>query len=544
MTYWNGLIKTRTVASHPVDLDDPDRTTIFVYYGEDPENDPAVLYGLLKHVNGPRTDIVGGDDTVDYDYAQVTDNNHTTGDLVEIRNALGQSTFIDKHDKNGRPLEIRDPNGSVTVLSYHPRGWLSSRTVDGKTTSFLYDKVGQLTRVTLADGSYLDYTYDDAHRLTDITDALGNGIHYTLDAMGHRVAEETRDAAGDLARQIERVYNDANRLEKRIAVIDEARGERATTGFTYGANGELWRTIDPRDPGLDPVAPLPDPPSIYREHTHDALNRLTGQVPHTTDGSGGAGTTFAYDVFDHVTRVVDPRGLETRYGYNGFGELRRRVSPDTGAVDYVYDEAGNRKRLTYRQVPGVDIVVRYTHDALGRLTRIDYTDDELDTTYTYDEPAGGPGAAGRLTTLTDQSGVTAFTYTREGRLASVRHTARDGTLTHTVAYGYDAAGRVESLAYPSGLEAVYSRDAGGRVERVETVIDGVPHTLADPIVHAPFGGVEGLVLGNGLVELRLYDGGGRLTWLVSSSPAMPQYAHLYDAAGNLSDRKGDVANNF
>ena len=37
----------------------------------------------------------------------------------------------------------------MTTLTYHPRGWLTTRTVGGEQTTYDYDGVGQLTKVTL-----------------------------------------------------------------------------------------------------------------------------------------------------------------------------------------------------------------------------------------------------------------------------------------------------------------------------------------------------------------------------------------------------------
>ncbi len=138
------------------------------------------------------------------------------GNVQKITNPLGHVITIMAYDLNGRPLSITDPNGVVTTLTYHPRGWLTSRTVGGETTGYDYDGVGQLTQVTRPDGSYVAYTYDGAHRLTQLQDGLGNKIVYTLDAMGNRLKEQAFEADGTLARTRQQVYDSLNRLHQSV----------------------------------------------------------------------------------------------------------------------------------------------------------------------------------------------------------------------------------------------------------------------------------------------------------------------------------------
>ena len=133
-----------------------------------------------------------------------------------ITNPLGHVTRYTAYDANGRPTSIADPNGIVTALTYHPRGWLTSRTIGGESTTYVYDGVGQLTKVTVPDGSYVQYTYDGAHRLTQIQDGLGNRIFYTLDAMVNRIKEQAYDPSGQLARAKQQVFDGLNRLHQSV----------------------------------------------------------------------------------------------------------------------------------------------------------------------------------------------------------------------------------------------------------------------------------------------------------------------------------------
>lgn len=186
------------------------RTTQWTYDGD----------GQVLSAKGPRTDI---NSQVSFAYRQADDTatppQFRRGDLYSVTDVLGHVTTIDQTDPNGRPLRMTDANGTVTTLTYAPRGWLTSRTVTSavaasQTTRFDYDAVGQLTQVTQPDDSSISFTFDGAHRITGAADSLGNSIAYTLDAMGIRTQEQVKDPNGNLARQITRTFDSINRTVK------------------------------------------------------------------------------------------------------------------------------------------------------------------------------------------------------------------------------------------------------------------------------------------------------------------------------------------
>jgi YD repeat-containing protein len=154
-----------------------------------------------------------------YTYYGDTTATHTSGDLWTIVNAKGHLTEFLEYNKSGQVTRHRDPNGTYTELTYDLFSRLKSRTLAAgtpaaQTTSYTYDDVGQLIRVTYPDASFITYTYDAAHRLTDIIDGLGSSIHFTLDNSGNRIREEVKDANGALTRQVMREYDALNRLQQ------------------------------------------------------------------------------------------------------------------------------------------------------------------------------------------------------------------------------------------------------------------------------------------------------------------------------------------
>ncbi len=231
-TTWHASFRLPLVLTEPADGGSGVRTTTHTYDGSGnltqktivaPKNDgtSATVTRTWKWTYGPYGRVLTATDpnlkvtTTTY-HADNDPDLGKRGNVATITNALGHVTAISTYDANSRPLSITDPNGVITTMTYHPRGWLTSRTVGGEATAYDYDGVGQLLKVTLPDSSIVQYTYDGAHRLTQIQDGLGNRIVYTLDAMGNRTREQALDPSGALARVRQQVYDSLNRLHQTV----------------------------------------------------------------------------------------------------------------------------------------------------------------------------------------------------------------------------------------------------------------------------------------------------------------------------------------
>ena len=85
--------------------------------------------------------------------------------------------------------------------------------------------------------------------------------------------------------------------------------------------------------------------------------------------------------------------------------------------------------------------------------------------FEYDNSTiGGPYAKGRLTKVTDPSGVTTYLYDALGRVVRKTQTVGTDATAKTFATSYQyAAGRLTGITYPSGRNLSYAFDAQGRV---------------------------------------------------------------------------------
>ena len=485
------------------------------------------LLGLLNRIDGPRTDVV---DTTSYTYYPSNEATcatvpatcpHRKGDLWKVTNALGQVTEILAYDGAGRVLSVKDANGVITDLEYHPRGWLTARKTRGANasvetddaiTQIEYWPTGLVKKVIQPDGAFTSYTYDAAHRLTDIADNAGNTIHYTLDNAGNRTQEDTQDPGNVLKRTLSRVYNQLGQLQT------QADAQANPTDFAYDANGNT-------DTVTDALGRVTD-------NDYDPLNRFSRTLQNV--GGINAETKFQYDAQDNLTQVTDPKGLNTTYTYNGLGDLTQLVSPDTGTTAYTYDSAGNRQTQTDAR----NQTSTYSYDALNRLTGIAYATSSLNVAYTYDTTQAACTTAetfstGRLTQLADASGTTQYCYDRFGNL--VRKVQTTNGIAFIVRYAYTLAGQLSSVTYPDGAIASYIRDAQGRTTQVNVQRAGATtEVLLNQASYHPFGPVAGWTYGNGRQLLRPLNQNYQPTAIQDTSAGGLSVGFAYDPVGNLT----------
>jgi RHS repeat-associated protein len=503
------------------------------------------IVGLLLTATGPRTDLT---QTTSYSYymdsatAGCTTPGgacHQPGDLYQVTDPLGHVTTFASYDADGWVTRITDANGVNTDFTYSPRGWLTSRSVAGATTTFGYTPYGAVNSVTDPDGVVTTFGYDAAHRLTDITDAQGNYVHYTLDAAGNKTQEQIFDSTGTAHYSESKTFNALGQLTTIVDGLSHTVFNASVAG-DYDANGNLKHSSDAL--------------GVQTQRSYDALNRLVGTIRDyngTDTSTKNSTTTVAYDALDRVTGVSDPNSLVTSYTYDGLGDLTHLQSPDTGlsggSAGDVFDAAGNLTQHTDAR----GVVTQYTYDALNRLTGKVYpAHPALNVTYTYDQAAPIAGCTsddniGHLTTMTDASGSTAWCYTAQGDISQVRQTIN--SVSYLQSFTYTPGRRLQTQQYPSGFALSYSYDSAGRVATVGYLQNAGPYgsytnSTVTPLITAvsylPFGPMSGYSWAQGGQDvLRTYDQNYALTDITGSALNLH---FLRDAKSRIS-AEGDTA---
>ena len=473
-------------------------------------------YGQVTSIDGPRTDV---NDVTTLAYNECSTGGGC-GQLQSLTNALAQVTTFDAYDANGRLIEQTNPNGLKTFYGYDLRGRVLSVTLqapDGSTrlTGYSYDAAGNVTEVRTPDGRVLTYTYDAAQDLRTVTDNLGNKVEYGYDLKGNRTSTKTYDPQGTLVRSIALAFDARNRVK-------EINDGGSITQQVWDAIGNLTKVTDPNTVAVNGTAAT--------VNEYDALNRLFK----TTDRLSGI-SQYSYDSSDRVKQVTAPNSAATGYAVDDLGNILKETSPDRGVLTYTYDEAGNVTSL----LDARGITVAYSHDALNRLTTADYPGTAEDVSYTYDTAPGCAYGKGRLCTVTDGSGASAYAFDAFGNLAT--HTRTEIGVSATTGYSYDPLSRVASITYPDGRVVAYTRNSLGQVTGVTLTQGGATQSLASQIGYRADGLLTSLTYGNGVAESRLYTLAGRLeTWTVGSETR----GLIYDANGNLKERTGTATATF
>ncbi|NJL27307.1 MAG: RHS repeat protein, partial [Thermoanaerobaculia bacterium] len=222
----------------------------------------------------------------------------------------------------------------------------------------------------------------------------------------------------------------ANRCQLAKVIQGVGSANESITEHAYDCDGNLEKIWDANH---DSVGQTEPPTTLY---THDDLDRVASvSQPFGGLGGGNAVTGYQYDIQDHLSQVTDAEGGVTTYTTSDRDLLTHEVSEVSGTTTYTYNEHGELETQTDAR----GITMTRTLDALDRPTFIDYPDDTLDVTNTYDDPLV-PFSRGRLTSIERDGEGVDYRYDRFGRIT------QDGMLSYVL----DKNGNRQEIGYPGG----------------------------------------------------------------------------------------------
>jgi RHS repeat-associated protein/CSLREA domain-containing protein len=370
----------------------------------------------------------------------------------------------------GKVKLVTDTLGHQTRYTYTPSGQIETvsvafETTTPQTTSYSYDEVGNLTRITDPEGHITENQYDDAGRLTktvrnphptnsqrNFQDQFNITTDYFYDARDNQIA------VVDTLWKITRTYYDlANRPIHVVQnLVINATPATSYAGVAAAINATNAPTYDPNHPdwNIQTKTVYDDAGNVFETHdrlgnitqnSYDQANRLVLSIQNFT-GTGlyspanpdeNIHTEYEYDLNDNLIARRDTLGVITRIYYDKLNrpfaavehltgqDISVEIPPSRGSSsnirsDTFYDANGN---IIATQDPN-GVLTRTYYDALSRpvalvknLVGKPYTDPTLPDpqqgecgtednicsfTY-YDE-------AGRVIATVDPNGVVTRTY--------------------------------------------------------------------------------------------------------------------------------------
>lgn len=411
------------------------------------------------------TDALGGVTTYGYD---------NMDNLVTFTNAANKTTNY-TYDLEGNLTSIKDPAGRTEKFDYDEKGRLTGHTqASGKKTTYDYDKLNDLLEKSYQDAKGetsekdVTYAYNSAGERVSMKDQTGKSS-YEYDALG-RITKVTSGSKKDVSY----VYDDADNLQA-IVYPDGTK-----ISYEYDLNDNLVKLTDRnrkvttyKHDALNRVTEVTRSNGTKTEVSYDAEDHIT-KIVNTCGSCGKVISTYEYKYNDQGY-VVGETATELEAGtrktpswedwYNWGDTQKETDKADCEHQEkeiqttrtYEYDDNWELTRCTEKAEGGKKTVHNYTYDKIGNRTSYKKIEDGVSkakynykyndsnqlikrtnakiwgdpgTTYSYDKD----GNLIQECDKTNSADPVTYEYTAENRLAVVK---QGGTVLMAAMYDGD-----------------------------------------------------------------------------------------------------------
>jgi YD repeat-containing protein len=229
-------------------------------------------------------------------------------------------------------------------------------------------------------------------------------------------------------------------LRRRHLIVAAALSGSATPALAQQCGG-----INAVAPGSMLVTPASG--SITCIPVFDAAVTTHGQVDSAIDLGTVAVTSTTYDAEGKLLSETDSLGHTTQFTYDSAGQMTAATNV-AGTTQYLYDAEGRLILATGPSGTTTTYVYDNVHD------RLDHMTDPVNgtTQMQYD-------SVGNLTGTIGGSHTIAYQYDAEGRITQASDSSISGVTTTT----YDSQGNITKIVDPSSVTTTYTYDAKGQV---------------------------------------------------------------------------------
>jgi YD repeat-containing protein len=447
---------------------------------------PSVIMRLLEDGKSQQTTKIESNN-----FGHITKNTDTLGRQTQY---LYDSNQVDL-------LQVVNVNMSETLaqISYNSQH-LPTSSIDAseQTTTYTYNAAGQILTVTDAKGQTSSFAYDPSAYLSSVTGPYpGATTTFTYDAFGRAASVTTSD------------------------------------GYTLAYDYD----------GLDRLTKVTYPDGTFSQTTYDKLDPVA-----STDRQGRV-TATAYDSLRRPISITDPLGQTTKLTWCGCGGLASMTDPKGNTTTWNRDV---QARVTSK-VFADGSSIQYSYDAMtGRLVGVTdpkgqvtsnqyFPDGNLrQTTYSATSTPTSPVTfaydpnTNRVTSFTDGTGTTRYSYLPAGILGALQVASVTGPRGDETDYAYDELGRVVSRKI-DGVPVNLSYDSLGRVVNETNPLGNFGYSYVNATDR-----LQSVNYPNGQSSQYTYfdsSGDNRLSKILHLDPnqnLLSQFDHTYTATGEMT----------
>ena len=376
-------------------------------------------------------------DVLDRATSVILPDNSTTTTAYTVDN--GSHALVTTVTDALHNVQATHTNGSgKTVKSIQHSG------PDGEiTTTFEYDGIQRLVRVTDTEGNVTTSVYDMGDRRTEVSHPASGITSFTYDPLGNVLTKQTANMAEE-GKMITYTYD-----YHRLTGISYPDHPENNVKYYYGGRNASHNRIGRlmmREDGTGAIE------YFYGKMGEVTKTRRTLIVPNQAIATYV--TQWTYDSHNRLLEMIYPDEEKVTYSYNLGGLLEKVRGEKSYGYDYItklgYDKFEQRSYLKYCN--GAETF--YTYDDRRRLSNLAVNSGNktiMDNDYTFDAVSNVLSVANNasLPASGNAGGRMSHAYTYDGlyRLVSATGTytgADSKSASYTLAMGYDNMHRIKS----------------------------------------------------------------------------------------------------
>ncbi|MGB7605591.1 MAG: RHS repeat-associated core domain-containing protein [Lutisporaceae bacterium] len=399
------------------------------------------------------------------------------------------------YDKNGNLKTVTAPQNVITTYEYDNMNRQISVSQPGLdefgtdaiiTNTTTYNWEGNPLTQTDANGNITSYEYDNRGQQIKVINAMVGISAYSYDRAGRTVIEVlplNYDALKSLDQQnrVEYVYDIMGRVKAKKDICYDTTTLQwktiYTSSYKYDINGNVIKELDALGYEAGTGVSIEEKISTGygTKYTYNLVNKLASTIdPVSQERELSYTNSYKYDGLGRKIAETNAKGVVTLYNYDNVGNvLTVKVKKSSTAPEQIIKQATYDLLSRQKtQVDGNGNITYFEYNELGKISKVVYPGDETIESNTITYQYD---LSGNLAKQQDSIGkISLYTYDKQNRMLSETEQKSDGSETITLTVKYDKNGNKRFETDGNGAIKEYTYDNLNRLKTTNITINGIP----------------------------------------------------------------------